>query len=142
MHRIFTKNVAVLITILLILSLLGTGCEKGSVQESAVNDLIDQKVNDTLLAMEKRDVDLVRDIWSDLSELSLSLEDDEELSGQIAALALSYEKLIAYCDTGKEEDLVQFKADFKTAAEGLKEVLIAEGYDCSGIEDNLKKAYT
>ena len=141
MHNKFTKNVAVLVALLLMLSLIGSGCDKGSVQESTVNDFIDSKVNDTLIAVEKRDVELVRDIWSDLSELSLSLEEDEELSAQVAALALSYEKLISYCDTGKEEDLKQFKSEFKTAAEELKEVLIEEGYDCSSIEKTLAKAY-
>ena len=141
MHRKFTQNVAVLVAVLLFFGLISTGCENGSAQEAAVNDFIEQKVSDTLLAMENRDVELVRDIWSDLSELSLSLEEDEALSAQVAALALSYEKLIAYCDIGNEEDLNQFKSDFKTAAEGLKEIMIEEGYDCSSIEDILKNAY-
>ena len=141
MHRKFTQNAAVLVAVLLFFGLISTGCENDSAQEAAVNDFIEQKVSDTLLAMENRDVELVRDIWSDLSELSLSLEEDEALSAQVAALALSYEQLIAYCDTGNEEDLNQFKSDFKTAAEGLKEILIEEGYDCSNIEDTLKNAY-
>ena len=141
MHKKFTKNVAVLVALLLMVSLVGSGCDKGSVQESTVNDFIDSRVNDTLVAMDKRDVELARDIWSDLTELSVSLEKNEEMSTQVAALALSYEKLIAYCNTGKEEDLKLFKDEFKTAAEGLKELLLNENYDCSNIEKTLAKAY-
>jgi len=142
MHKNFPKNTVILSGILILMLMLGSGCESNKLSKSAVNDVIDVEISDTLAAIEQKDVKMARDIWSDLSELSVSLQTtNEDLSVKVATLALSYEQLVAYCNDGEQTHLDEFKEDFKLAAEELKAALEDAGYDCSAIEDSLQSIY-
>ena len=68
-------------------------------------------------------------------------QDEDDLSADVAALALSYEDLIAYCGSGNEKDLSSFKASFQTAAENLAPSLSEAGYDCSSLSESLASVY-
>ena len=140
LRKLFSKN-AFLLAFLAVFLLMSTGCDKA--KSSAVNDLIDREVTATVTAINERDVKLARNIWSDLSELSVSLQkqDEDDLSADVAALALSYEDLIAYCGSGNERDLSSFKASFQTAAENLAPSLSEAGYDCSSLSESLASVY-
>lgn len=139
-RKLFSKN-AFLLAFLAVFLLMSTGCDKA--KSSTVNDLIDSEVTATVTAINERDVKLARNIWSDLSELSVSLQkqDEDDLSADVAALALSYEDLIAYCGSGNEKDLSSFKVSFQTAAENLEPSLSEAGYDCSSLSESLASVY-
>lgn len=143
MQKKLSKKMAFLAMLLLVTMLLSTGCDKNKIEKSAVNDFIDSKVSETITALNERDVKLARNIWSDLSELSVNLQaqDEEELSGYVAELALSYEKLISYCNDGDADYQAAFKADFKTASENLMQALEQAGYDCSELGASLESVY-
>ena len=140
-RKLFSKN-AFLLAFLAVFLLMSTGCDKAK-SSSAVNDLIDSEVTATVTAINERDVKLARNIWSDLSELSVSLQkqDEDDLSADVAALALSYEDLIADCGSGNEKDLSSFKASFQTAAENLAPSLSEAGYDCRSLSESLASVY-
>ena len=80
-RKLFSKN-AFLLAFLAVFLLMSTGCDKAK-SSSAVNDLIDREVTATVTAINERDVKLARNIWSDLSELSVSLQkqDEDDLNG-------------------------------------------------------------
>ena len=143
MQKRLSKKVAFLVVLMTAVLLLGTGCDKNKIEKSAVNDFIDSRVNGTISAMDERNVKTARNIWSDLSELSVSLKNqgENELSGGVAALAMSYEKLVSYCNSGDSNDLNNFKRDFQTASENLEPVLTAAGYDCNELSESLATVY-
>lgn len=137
------KNAVILSVLLVTMLFMSTGCDKNKVEKSAVNDFIDSRINGTISAMDERDVKTARNIWSDLSELSVSLQNqgENELSADVAALAMSYEKLVSYCNNGDEKYLNSFKKDFQTASENLAPALVAAGYDCSELSESLASVY-
>ena len=143
MQRKLWRNTALLAVLMIAMLFLGTGCDKNKVEKSAVNDYIDSRVSGTITAMDERDVKMARNIWSDLSELSVKLKNqgEDELSDDVAALAMSYEKLVSYCNNGEEKYLTNFKADFQTASENLAPDLVAAGYDTNELSVSLASVY-
>jgi purine-nucleoside phosphorylase len=75
-------------------------------------------------AIQQRDIERIRDLWSQISELGVSLEDhgyyDE--AEAVEQLAATYMYLIDYMQTGKSESLIQFETGYSAALYALKNV--------------------
>jgi hypothetical protein len=80
-------------------------------------------------AIRQKDIEKVRDVWSQISELSVSLGDhgyDDEAEA-VEQLAATYMYLIDYMQTGQAESFIQFETGYSAALSYLKEA--ADGYD-------------
>ena len=89
-----------------------------------LNLSLENFVNETQKAIEKKDGKLARDIWSKVTEYSVQANEygDEELSEAIKSLAITYVKLIEYCDNGDLNNLTMFNEEFEKALENIKSI--------------------
>jgi hypothetical protein len=88
-----------------------------------VSQVIEKVDGLTQNAIQQGDIKKLRDIWSQVSELGVSLEDhgyDEE-AGAVERLAATYMHLIDYMQTGEADSLAQFEAGYSAALDYLKE---------------------
>lgn len=123
MGKTFRKLAFLFFILALSVNLLGCQ-DEGIVKREVVPSLIENFVNETQEAIDKKDGKLARDIWSNVTEYSVQANDygDEELSEAIKSLATTYVKLIDYCDNGDLNTLTTFNEEFEKALENIKSI--------------------
>lgn len=123
MRKAFRKLVFLCIILSLSLTLIGCQNEE-EVKREVIPSLVENFVNETQKAIDKKDGKLARDIWSNVTEYSVQANDygDEELSEAIRGLATTYVKLIEYCDNGDTDTLELFNQEFEKALENIKSI--------------------
>lgn len=117
------KFIILLLSLLLSLTLMG--CENEEIDKDLLANTISKFENNTQKAIEEKNSQLARDIWSEITEYSIKAEKlaDENLNNTLTTLASTYVKLVKYCETGDEDTLKEFKSDFQKASHELEEIL-------------------
>jgi|BioPla2DNA2_1021312.scaffolds.fasta_scaffold141102_1 hypothetical protein len=123
MKKTFRKLAFLFVILSLCFTLLGCQ-DEGKVKREVIPSLVENFVNETQKAIEKKDGKLARDIWSKVTEYSVQANEygDEELSEAIKSLAITYVKLIEYCDNGDLNNLTMFNEEFEKALENIKSI--------------------
>lgn len=101
------------------------GCSNPEeIKQKQVPVIMENIIRDTETAMESRDTKLARETWSKVTEYSVKAGDygDEVLAQDLSNLAITYVKLIEYCQYGEENSLQIFKSDFNDAVQKVNEI--------------------
>ena len=113
--------------LVLIFSILtfSSGCSGEGFDSEIIPTLVEKVVDDTEKAISTRDVNLARETWSKVTEYSVKAQelDNEKISKSLSCLTSTYVKLIEYCETGDENLLNAFNAEFTKALEKFKEMM-------------------
>lgn len=118
-----SKYVILVISIIMLAFLPGCSEDKDKFKEELLPDLVDDFKEETDLAIKNKDIELAREVWSDITEYSViaKQDGDEDISEKLENLASSYVKLIDYCENNDEDSLNEFNDDYDVALEFLKE---------------------
>ena len=111
---------------LIIGAFLLTGCTTFSFDKTEkIPELLEKANTLTQNAIQQKDIEKVRDIWSQISELGIKLEENgqSEIALQVNQLAATYIHLIDYLKTGNNDSYKQFNTGYLEALDSLKEAL-------------------
>lgn len=114
-----------ILSLIVSFSLFVFGCsDSEKVKREVVPKIVEKVVSDTKKAILEKDVKLAREIWSKVTEYSVKANEygDEELSEALSKLASTYVKLIEYCESGEENLLKVFDAEFAKALDKINNV--------------------
>lgn len=119
------KKASKLLVLFLFLSLLISCTAQKFDDPKQVGQAIDRIITYTDKAIANKDIKLARSLWSEISEYGIKAYEigQDELGEKLAILASCYEGLVNYLETGKQEQLTKFQADFTEALKNLKEVV-------------------
>lgn len=117
-----SRKYVLILVLLLVVSLLVTGCNgRGGINKDRLDAMINALVTETNEAIEKKDINKARDVWSKVTELSIKAKDYDDIAESLEQLSTNYVKLIAYLETGEAYLLRDFQKEFEISVEVLKE---------------------
>lgn len=117
------------ILLLFLVTLLLSACNENVMEKpESFNKIIDDTVILTEKAIQEKDIELAREIWSKISEYGIKAReyDKEELSNSLGKLASTYTNLIDYLQEGDNVKLERFKSEFDNAVKQLKAIINKE----------------
>lgn len=112
-----------IIVIFLLVSILAGCTSKNTIDKDKLDSMVEDLVNETNLAIANEDIKKARQVWSEVTELSIKAKDYKEISEAIEKLSTNYVKLITYLETGEDYLLNDFRKEFSIALEELKSIL-------------------
>ena len=112
-----------LITLLLIMTVLFTGCNSQSVEKpEQMLKLLDDAVKITEKAANEKDLKLAREVWTQVSEHGVKAKElgNKELADSLGKLASTYVYLVSYIETGDALQLTNFRNGYDQAVNQLR----------------------
>ena len=116
-------NSRYLITLLLIVCVLFTGCTTQSLEKpEQILKLIGDAVKITEKAANEKDLKLAREVWTQVSEYGVKAKEigNKELADSLGKLASTYVYLVSYIESGDTLQLTNFQNCFDQAVSQLR----------------------
>lgn len=111
-----------LLGILLLVLLTGCNTEKFN-NPDLIQKMLDKTTETTEQAIEKKDIKIARNLWAQISELGIKVDEsgEKKLAESIGKMASTYVYLVDYIEKNDDIQLKIFNEKFGQAIDELKE---------------------